>query len=797
MDFASMASSRPFAKATLLCFLFALAACGGGGEEDKAAAPQTPRTPTTPPKTPSVLGYPTFDESAAALYRQNAEFNRADPSDAEENAIRSGFGARALCAGSNNAYCAGTSSYRLQNLDLAHSATLTDGRKVTGTGTLIAVVDDGYRFSHRELAGKEISLFTGTAAGIGSNSHGTAVAAIAAGKADGAGMMGVAPGAALHLSSWEDTADDTIMAHLAAATRDAARQGAVVQNNSWGFTEDVSVSEERSDFMASGETDYARFLAGRHGGAHSEWRSLISAYDAFQNTGVIVFANSNDATLDDAIAWSALPEFAPELSEAWITVSNALFEIDRRDGSILAADLLSAPCGSAARYCLTTDGTLRVPTDNTDNSYTLGTGTSYAAPQVAGDIALLAQAFPDLAPTEWTARLLATARRDWQGFQSTIAGETVFADGVKRQYSFLYGHGVPDMKAALSPVGGLAIPTAAHISGASVPLSAGVSLEAPLIGNAIGKKLAGKTIMAIDALGANFSISGNDIKSTNQYVRKAPSNGPGNAFETRAALQSSFAFAPVEKASSLMLQEAALPKLLFSQTFASSFGSTSFSDLMPLDKGTFLQLAGSMSPDGDAANFAASRLFSKGFLSGELAFSMNFSAGTLFGQVMSGPFLEPKSSVDMASSLALVADLGGGWSVSGFAELGSGFAQNSPEALVTTGPVSHFSSSLFAGKRNTLFLGDMARLYAGIRPTALEGTARVRLPVGRTASGSVTYELYEVELADADLPLRFGLTYDARLPRNFELGFNANADFLGGSGERPVLDMAISLHKGF
>ncbi len=792
-----MAFSRPFAKATLLCFLFALGACGGGGEEDKAADPQTPHTPATPPDTPTVTGYPTLDESAAALYRRNAEFNGADPSDAEENAVRSGFGARSLCAGSGNIYCAGTSSYRLQNLDFAHSATLTDGRKVTGEGTLIAIVDDGYRLSHRELAGKEIALFTGSAAGIGSNSHGTAVAAIAAGMADGTGMMGVAPDAALHLSSWEDSADDTIITHLAAATQDAARRGAVVQNNSWGFTEDLSASRERGDFAASGETDYARFLAKSHGGAQSEWRDLISAYDAFQKTGVIVFANSNDAALDDAVAWSALPEFAPELSEAWLTVSNALFEIDRRDGSILAADLLSAPCGSAARYCLTADGTLRVPTENTDSSYMIGTGTSYAAPQVSGDIALLAQAFPDLAPSEWTARLLATARRDWPGFRSTIAGETVFAGSVKRAYSSLYGHGVPDMKAALSPVGGLAIPTAAHISGASVPLSEGISLEAPLIGNAIGKKLSGKTIMAIDALGANFPISGKIIKSANYRAASINQQPFAGSFRTLAALESSFTFAPVETASSRMLREAALPKLLFSQNFISSVGATSFSNLLPLGEGAFLQLAGSMSPGEDSANFSASRLFSRGFLSGELGFSMNFSAGRFFGETVRGPFLEPKSSVDMASSLALVADLGGGWSITGFAELGSGFTQNSTHALATMGAISHLSASLFAGKRNLLLEGDMTRLYAGIRPTALEGTARVRLPVGRTASGTVTYELYEVELADADLPLRFGLTYDARLPRNFDVRFNANADFLGGSGERPILDMALGLHKGF
>ncbi len=790
----AMGRTRPLACLTILGSLL-LAACGGEDETETAA--HTPG-PALPPAKPPPYGggqYPTFDAQSAALYRQGAEFTHADPNAAQENGLRAGFGQEALCAGSGNPDCASASAYGLQNLEFAHTAKLPDGRNVTGEGTLIAIVDNGYRTTHQELAGKEIVRFLGGAAALGVDSHGTAVASVAAGKADGRGMMGVAPGAGLHLSSWAIADDRDLPAHLAAATADAAAHGAVVQNNSWGWQAEKPADAEARDFALSGASDYAAYFAGRQGGSAAGWRTLFSTYDAFQKTGVLVFANSNDAELGDASAWSSLPNFVPQLAEAWIAVSNALFSVDGRTGAILEANLLSAPCGSAARFCLTADGTLVAPARSSDTAYQLGTGTSYAAPQVSGDVALLAQAFPNLAPAEWTSRLLATARRDWPDFQASIAGETRFAAGVRRAYSRLFGHGVPDMRAALSPVGGLSIASGRTVfDGEGTPLAEGLVGNGPIIGNAVARALAGRTVMVVDALGADFYVSGAVMSRANS--KRAHPGMPGGA-RPGQRLDQAFAFTGSLPAEAGPLAETGIAKLLFSQAFAGLGAAPAFSRLMALGPDDYLQFSGAMERS-DAMRFAAARLTAHAGFSSELTFSAGHDgSGGLFGSPTPGPLMAAEDSGYMATSLTLGAPFGADWSLAGFAELGVGYARAAPGALVDYGALSYGSAGVIVGKQAIAAPGDRASVYAGIRPAALAGKAQFLLPVGRDEKGVISYEVLDIDLARADLPLRFGLSYANRTSNDFDLRINANADLLLGDPQGYGLGLAVGLRKSF
>ena len=72
-------------------------------------------------------------------------------------------------------------------------------RGITGKGVIIGIVDNGFDVNHSDIKGKVISLTnmgsTVTAIGV----HGTQMASIAAGKADGWGTVGVAPDAQLVL----------------------------------------------------------------------------------------------------------------------------------------------------------------------------------------------------------------------------------------------------------------------------------------------------------------------------------------------------------------------------------------------------------------------------------------------------------------------------------------------------------------------------------------------------------------------------------------------------------------------
>ena len=83
----------------------------------------------------------------------------------------------------------------------------------------------------------------------------------------------------------------------------------------------------------------------------ANWNTYVSALNSFQDTGVVVFALSNDDTKGDADLSAGLPELFTELKEAWINVANVDIEgTGAMSGKTYT--LKSAPCGTTAQYCL-------------------------------------------------------------------------------------------------------------------------------------------------------------------------------------------------------------------------------------------------------------------------------------------------------------------------------------------------------------------------------------------------------------------------------------------------------------
>ena len=92
-------------------------------------------------------------------------------------------------------------------------------------------------------------------------------------------------------------------------------------------------------------------------------------------------------------------------------------------------------------------------------------GSSYAAPQVSGVVALLAQAFSNHTPEQLVDRILASANNSF----FTVEGYTNFNNGIKHGYGATYGHGIVDALGALSPINtGLYSVSQLHV-GSSVP----------------------------------------------------------------------------------------------------------------------------------------------------------------------------------------------------------------------------------------------------------------------------------------------------------------------------------------
>lgn len=466
----------------------------------------------------------TFQESVVVERRQDQEFKNM-----------SAFGLSGISGPESS-----THPLSFSNVDRAY------GYGLSGSGTTIAVLDSGFNTQAQFTAGSAFpDLQQKRNAGLlefqgvltsGSNGHGNYVASIAAAPYDSAlganfyqtatgvsypetgttavfnhGIAGTAPNAKLLLTDYNHFIGPEGWAQAADHAR-AAR--AKVQNNSWALCapngsclgpdpseiRTALLNETFPGYPGSADPQAALnwLVSQTDTGTTSQWARYVQSLQQFQSTGVVVFALQNRLADTSPSIVAALPQLFPDLKAAWLTVGNM-------DSNY---SLKSAACGVTAEYCLVTDGHEITGAGLDLQFYVRGSGTSSAAPQVSGMIALLAEAFPTLTPAQLSQRLLASANNRFASF--VVAGSTHFGGGVSHSYSNTHGHGVPDMQAALQPITSSTVPqsfvllnsTTGQISSVSLSqtkLSAGIAF-----GDAFAKGLQHTKALSFDALGAGF-----------------------------------------------------------------------------------------------------------------------------------------------------------------------------------------------------------------------------------------------------------------------------------------------------
>ena len=284
----------------------------------------------------------------------------------------------------------------------------------------MAVLDDEVDFSHPDLDGNGFAL----SGNLPPDDHGTAVAGVIAARRDGQGMHGVAYNANL-VSVGVGLSFDETAAGIASAAG-LTRTYGDFHSNPAASSHIVNMSRGASNIPSVSQiTSAMRDAAG-------EGRIMVASLG---NCGEGGAECSDNGGSDDGLGPSGAPAANvadPDIAGFGIAVGSL-----NEDGTERAEH--SNTCGSVSQYCVFAPGE-NVPTTTTTTSpgrrYIAATGTSFAAPYVAGAAAVVWGAFPRKSGDEIVARLLETA---------DSGGE--FGDAAT------YGRGKLDLGAAMNPVG--------------------------------------------------------------------------------------------------------------------------------------------------------------------------------------------------------------------------------------------------------------------------------------------------------------------------------------------------------
>jgi subtilase-type serine protease len=591
-------------------------------------------------------------------------------------------------------------------VDYAHAVGLT------GSGRVISVVDDGFRTAHEAFAGKSNSI-TGSPA---IRDHGTMVASVAAGNSSS--MVGVAPGANLAFGSFANYAT------LTAAAVDARQRGAVAQNNSWGFAA-----------SPINQTSYDNIFGNPSGQA---WLTALKDYAA---QGVVVFAISNTASASMAGLMDALPVLEPTLEPGWLAVGNAVPVFDD-DGVSAVAFRASAPCLEAARWCLMADGYWTAATAATTTSYGSGTGSSFAAPQVSGALALLAQAFPALTPHQLRVRLLASADNSFSGFVS--AGTVDLLDGpgtFLHAFSTEFGHGFLDIRAALLPIGQT---TLAQADGGTIETRDFSFSTGGALGDAVTLSLEGIDLTVNDVLGAGFDVAARSFASEAtpvSLVEAVTTRSLGKDFKAART-------APINP---------------LADTFGAHPGKTL--DLVgPEGRIKAAVLVG----NGEDYGLAVSQTLTDGDLGLDVGIKLARDGGSIMGFSGTGN----TGGAGMAAlTLALSNDSGDGgfFALSGemgLADLGA------PKAIADVGIARFNSLSLDIGSRNVFARDDRLTLGLSMPVAVTSGAASMMVPVA-LGEGRAEVRSVDLNLAPAERQMELSVSYQMPMGARSELLFEA------------------------
>lgn len=355
-----------------------------------------------------------------------------------------------------------TAEYRASDGPVAHGALSVYQAGISGEGVTVGIIDSGIAQSSSEFSGR----ISSASAAFGGNSsiedqggHGTAVASVLAGARNNANTLGMAWGA-------------TIMALRTDSPGSCA--GSSANDNTCSHT--FSAIANALDHARINGAKVVNISLGGSSGASTDLRAAVNR--ATQAGVIIVVSAGNAATGQTA---SASPSgFAASLADPAIARGLVIIAgSSNADGSHSSFSFGAAGYEAATLTALGVDVSAQ---DHTGAQFSYS-GTSFSAPQIAGAIALLADAFPNMTSAEIVARLFDTA---------TDAGAT--GDDA------IFGQGVLNVARAYAPAG------STSLAGSTIAISTvSNGTLSPAMGDAAGGQSA--RAVAIDAIGRAYAIN--------------------------------------------------------------------------------------------------------------------------------------------------------------------------------------------------------------------------------------------------------------------------------------------------
>jgi len=385
---------------------------------------------------------------------------------------------------------------------------------VADGNVLVAVIDSGVDLDHEDLLGNIRTDLAVTctntsgclAGGADEDGHGTNVAGIIAARRNGVGMHGVAPEA--HVVPIAAIIDNGATTYAFQYANDINAQ---VINNSWGaiYSNDdqrtipiidatgpnVAIYHPTGDYDALTPAQLRSQLTIMQGGTNDE-AELQAAVAAHR---IIVFAAGNDA-LDQVGFMAGLPYYfqgatAPsgldqgdydivnpsgyDWSRNWVAA------ISLADNGNISS--FSHQCGVAKNWCLAAPGEVASTTKD-GGGYEANNGTSFAAPNVSGAIAVMLGAYPHLDPEDVLEILFDTA---------TDLGDAGIDD--------VYGRGLVNLQKATDPTeGGWTLSVSGGVSGSSFSFAGSGFGLSPAFGNALAKSQI--RLMFQDAYNKDYTV---------------------------------------------------------------------------------------------------------------------------------------------------------------------------------------------------------------------------------------------------------------------------------------------------